>query len=180
MNRGTTILLGLALGGVLTGCASGQDPAGPDQADTAAGSPWPAPDKVPERVSLAGLDLGPMGMAEHYHPHLRVIIDEEDVAVAPNIGVDPATGQMSAVHTHEGDGTVHIEASTVGERFTLGQLFTQWGVDLSPTEIGGIKGAAGERVVVTANGVEVEGDPNDLRLEPDQEIVVRLRSSASE
>lgn len=90
--------------------------------------PWPAPvDDVPARVAAAGLDLGPMGTAEHYHPHLRILANGTEVPVPPNIGVDPATGAMSAVHTHEADGTIHIEAATAGEVFTLGQLFTEWG-----------------------------------------------------
>jgi hypothetical protein len=46
-----------------------------------------------------------------------------------NIGVEPITGAMSALHTHETDGTIHIEADTKGELFTQGQLFTQWGVN---------------------------------------------------
>jgi len=175
VNRGTTALVVLLLGGVLAGCGEEQNIA--DQ--PAAGSPWAAPSNVSERAASAGLDLGPMGMAEHYHPHLRVIIDGADVPVPPNIGVDAASGAMSAVHTHEADGTIHIEASTVGEEFTLGQLFTQWGVDLTPTQIGGIRATAGDTVAVTSNGVKVKGDPNDLRLEPDQKIVVRLRSIAS-
>lgn len=99
--------------------------------------------------------------------------------VPPNIGVDPASGAMSEVHTHEADGTIHIEASTAGEKFTLGQVFTQWGVNLTSTQIGGIRAAAGYAVAVTSNGVKVKGDPNDLRLQPDQKIVVRLRSPAS-
>lgn len=90
--------------------------------------PWPAPGDVPARVAAAGLDLGPMGTAEHYHPTLAITIHGQPVPVPPNIGVDPDTGAMSAVHTHEGDGTIHIEAHTVGEKFTLGQLFIQWGV----------------------------------------------------
>ena len=89
--------------------------------------PWPAPTDVAARVASAGLDLGPMGTAEHYHPHLRIIINGNEVPVPANIGVDPATGAMSALHTHETDGTIHIEANTVGEVFTLGQLFIQWG-----------------------------------------------------
>jgi hypothetical protein len=136
--------------------------------------PWPAPTDVPARVAQAGLDLGPMGTAEHYHPRLQVVIDGTEVPVPANIGVDPATGAMSAVHTHEGDGTIHIEADTVGEEFTLGQLFTQWGVKLSGTQIGGVKAEAGARVEVTSNGRPVTGNPVDLRLEPDQQIVVSL------
>jgi hypothetical protein len=115
-----------------------------------------------------------MGTAEHYHPSLRIIIDGEEVSVSPNIGVDPATGAMSALHTHDGDGTIHIEADSVGEQFTLGQLFTQWGVALSPEQIGGVEAEPGSKVDVTSNGAKFDGDPADLSLEPDQEIVLSL------
>ena len=125
-------------------------------------------------VAAAGLDLSPMGTAEHYHPTLAITIDDQPVPVPPNIGVDPDTGAMSAVHTHEGDGTIHIEAHTVGEKFTLGQLFTQWGVALTPTQIGGVKANAGEEVRATSNGAPVTGDPGDLELEPEQEIELTL------
>jgi len=132
--------------------------------------PWPAPRDVRARVVAAGLELGPMGTAEHYHPTLAITIDGQPVPVPPNIGVEPDTGAMSAVHTHEGDGTIHIEAHTVGEKFTLGQLFIQWGVALTPTQIGGVKANAGEEVRVTSNGAPVPGDPGELVLEPDQRI----------
>jgi hypothetical protein len=111
--------------------------------------PWPAPTDVAAWVASAGLDLGPMGMAEHYHPHLRIIINGKEVPVPANIGVDPATGAMSALHTHESDGTIHIEADKAGEVFSLGQLFILWGVKLTPTQIGGMQANHGQRVTVT-------------------------------
>lgn len=171
---------------LLTACAD-TDPTGDDRdappttsAATEAAAqpslpPWPAPvDAVPARVEAAGLDLGPMGMAEHYHPRLEIIIGGDPVQVPANIGVDPYTGAMSAVHTHETDGTIHIEADTVGEVFTLGQLFTQWGVELTSTQIGGVIAESGEKVDLTSNGTAVEGNPAELRLEPEQVIVLRL------
>lgn len=142
--------------------------------DNTSSPPWPAPTDVPDRVAAAGLDLGPMGTAEHYHPILSITIDGQPVPVTPNIGVDPTTGAMSAVHTHEGDGTIHIEADTVGEKFTLGQLFTQWGVALTPTQIGGVQAGNGEKVEVTSNGTPVPGDPADLLLEAEQQIELSL------
>ncbi len=148
---------------------------GTPTADDTSMPPWPAPADVSARVAAAGLDLGPMGTAEHYHPKLRIIIGGVDVPVPPNIGVDPNTGAMSALHTHEGDGTIHIEADTVGEPFTLGQFFTQWGVALSREQIGGARAKPGEQVQLTSNGAKVAGDPADLRLEPDQQIVLTLR-----
>lgn len=135
--------------------------------------PWPAPvEGIPALVKEAGLNLGPMGTAEHYHPTLRIVIDDETIAIPPNIGVDPSTGAMSAVHTHEGDGTIHIEADTVGEVFTLGQLFTQWDVALGADQIGDIK--SDNPIVVTVDGQQVAGDPSELRFRPDQQILLEV------
>lgn len=189
MNRAPYAVLALTALVALSACTNDPDRDGNNAApeistpssgttptpDTTSMPPWPAPVDVPARVAAAGLDLGPMGTAEHYHPHLRIVIDGAEVPVPPNIGVDPSTGAMSALHTHEGDGTIHIEADTVGEVFTLGQLFTQWGVALTPKQIGGARAKAGEQVELTSNDSKVTGDPADLRLEPKQEIVLTLR-----
>ena len=115
-----------------------------------------------------------MGTAEHYHPRLRIVIKGDEVLVPANIGVDPATGAMSALHTHEPDGTVHIEADRAGEVFTLGQLFVEWGVKLTATQIGGVQAKDGQQVTLTSNETPVAGDPAQLRLEPDQQIVLQL------
>lgn len=183
MKRRTLLAaLGVTVALTVTGCGNdtAQSPttaatSGPGpESNGASAPPWPAPTDVPARVAAAGLDLGPMGTAEHYHPNLRVLINGTEVPVPPNIGVDPTTGAMSAVHTHEGDGTIHIEAHTVGEVFTLGQVFIQWGVELTSTQIGGVKAPAGQAVTLTSNGKPVTGDPMDLRLEPKQQIVLEL------
>ena len=178
------VLAALGVAAALTVAGCGDDAAqspttaatsGPDsESNGTSGPPWPAPTDVLARVAAAGLDLGPMGTAEHYHPNLRVVINGTEVPVPPNIGVDPATGAMSAVHTHAGDGTIHIEADTVGEVFTLGQVFIQWGVELTSTQIGGVKAPADQAVTLTSNGKPVTGDPMDLRLEPEQQIVLEL------
>ncbi|MDN5761580.1 MAG: hypothetical protein L0H41_04615 [Microlunatus sp.] len=146
----------------------------PAQPDGSALPPWPAPSDVPARVAAAGLVLGPMGTAEHYHLRLRVIVNGDDVQVPANIGVDPMTGAMSPLHTHETDGTIHVEAHRVGEVFTLGQLFTQWGIELSSSQIGGVKATGGQQVTLTRNGVTSSGNPQDVRLKPDEQIVLRL------
>lgn len=113
-----------------------------------------------------------MGMAEHYHPHLRIVANGDDVPVPANIGVDVTSGAMSALHTHESDGTIHIKADTKGEVFTLGQLFTQWGVSLGVDHVGGGRGQ--DKIEVTINGEPYTGTPMDLELAPDQKIVLRV------
>lgn len=154
---------------ILTACSDSNE-----VPETAAGSPlWPAPTDVAARVQAAGLDLGPMGTAEHYHPILRIVIDGKPVPIAENIGVDPETGAMSALHTHSSDGVVHVEASEVGQTFTLGQLFTEWGLALSETEIGDLRADSGSRVTVTVDG-ETYGRPSGIVLAPDQVITLEL------
>lgn len=181
--RNARRLVPLALIGLLvSGCSSSNKPIELDDAlgrsaatapSTSAhdGTPWPAPTDVEQRAEAAGLSLGPMGTAQHYHPQLRIIVEGREMPVAANIGVDPVTGAMTALHTHEGDGTLHVEAHDAADTFTLGQLFIQWGVPLSRTQIGGI---ASDSITVTSNGQRVSSDPNDLILEPDQVIVVRV------
>lgn len=159
----------------LAGCASSADgqaaTAARDRGTATTMPPWPAPTKnVSALATEAGLNLGPMGTAEHYHPTLRVVANGEAILVPPNIGVDPSTGAMSAVHTHESDGTIHIEAQTVDEEFTLGQFFTQWNVALGTNRIGGVESKDG--ILMTVNGRPVSGDPAQLRLRPDQEIIL--------
>jgi len=177
-------VIAVVLVGLLVVAVTGQDKpdaSGPSSAsDLAAVSglgaesspPWPAPADVSTRVEAAGMDLGPMGTAEHYHAHLDVIVDGETVPVPANLGVDTASGAMAALHTHEGDGIIHIEADTEGEPFTLGQLFTEWNVKLGPERLGALGAGGGEELAVYVNGDKVDGDPRLLRLEPHQQISV--------
>ncbi len=156
---------------ILTACSNGNE----GRPEAATGSPlWPAPTDVAARVQAAGLDLGPMGMAEHYHPTLRIVIDGKQVPIAENIGVDPGTGAMSALHTHSSDGVVHVEAADVGQQFTLGQLFTEWGLALSKTEIGDLRADSDSRVTVTVDGETYVGDPSGIVFAPDQVITLEL------
>ncbi|MGH8971332.1 MAG: hypothetical protein ACRDV1_15440, partial [Actinomycetes bacterium] len=134
--------------------------------------PWPAPTDVPARAAKAGLPLGPMGTAEHYHVHLDILVDGKPVRVPANIGVDQAGGTMSYLHTHTSDGIVHIEAGETGQPFTLGQLFTQWDVRLTADRLGGLRAGGGTTLTAYVNGSRVPGDPALLRLRPHQQVTL--------
>lgn len=173
-------LLALVLAGSLTlascgGNANGTSNTQNSSPSNAAQPPWPAPTDVAQRATAAGLDLGPMGMAAHYHPRLHVIVKDQQVPVPANIGVDTNTGAMASLHTHEADGTIHIEADNAGEVFTLGQFFTEWGVALTRSRVGGVRASRTDGVVVTSDGRRVAGNPRELQLAPDQQIVVSVK-----
>ena len=120
----------------------------------------------------AGLPLGAMGTAEHYHVHLDVLVNGKAITVPANIGVDPSSGQMSYLHTHTPDGIVHIEAGRAGEPFTLGQLFTEWNVRLTATQLGALKTGGDNTLALYVNGKKVAGDPALLRLRAHQQIAL--------
>lgn len=136
------------------------------------GPPWPLPADPAQRAKAAGLPIGPMGTAEHYHAHLDVIVNGRPAAVPADIGVDPRSGQMSALHTHTPDGIVHVEAARVGEPFTLGQLFTEWNVALTPDRIGSLPATDKQPLAVYVNGEKYSGNPATLRLQDQQQIAV--------
>lgn len=142
--------------------------------------PWPLPADVPARVDAAGLNLGAMGMAEHYHAHLDILIDGMPSPVSPNLGVDPLSGAMSAVHTHAGDGIIHIEAGTKGQPYTLGQLFTEWDVQLSSDKIGSLTSGGTKSISAYVNGKRFAGNPALIRLSEHQQIALVYGTAADQ
>lgn len=134
--------------------------------------PWLLPADVPARVKAAGLTLGAMGTAEHYHVHLDILIDGKAVLVPADVGVDPSDGAMSALHSHSNDGVVHIEAATKGQAFTLGQFFTQWDVSLSGNQIGSLAAGDGNSLTAFVNGTKITSNPAMIRLAERQQITL--------
>lgn len=93
---------------------------------------------------LNGKETGiPVGNT-HWHPKLTIRIDGKEILIPDDIGV--GTGRiidtelsgmgMSPTHTHESDGTIHIEnlnPSAKPETLTLGYFFYVWEKPFSST-----------------------------------------------
>lgn len=73
----------------------------------------------------------------HWHPKLTILIDGEQILIPDNIGygtgkvVDTQLSgmRMSPTHTHESDGTIHIEninPAKKPETLTMGYFFYVW------------------------------------------------------
>ncbi|MBI2667858.1 hypothetical protein HYX17_03775 [Candidatus Woesearchaeota archaeon] len=80
--------------------------------------------------------------AVHWHPRLTIKIDGETVTIPTNIGINVGkiidtqiSGmRMSPTHTHETDGTIHLEnnnPSKKPETLTLGYFFYVWNKQFS-------------------------------------------------
>lgn len=189
---------------VLAGCATSPQPPASAPEDGALGGqpdqvtgtavvrdtklPWDRPSNQQAQVEAAGLELADAeSLTVHYHAHLDVTVDGTPVAVPAGLGINtgpggslPAHGEpgIAVLHTHDTTGTLHIEAPAA-ERFTLGQVFTEWGVALSAGQVGGYRtGEDGQVVTVTVDGAAVHGDPAQVVLADGQKIAVTVAHRA--
>ena len=128
---------------------------------------------LPARISDLGLPplTASEQLAFHIHQELQIFIDGRQFTVPAFIGIDQAGGQISAIHVHATDGVIHVESPTVRD-FTLGDFFGVWGLNFTPTAIGGFENLGGKTLQVFLNGKEYTGNPTKLVLKNHDIIVV--------
>lgn len=130
-----------------------------------------------DRIKAAGLAvLTAEGAAEHFHAHLDVFVDGKPVTVPADIGFElDTTGHptgISALHTHDESGIIHIEAPALGATYTLGQFLTEWGVLNGTDTTPGSPHAGSDGWTVTINGTKHAGTVSDVVLNAHDEIVL--------
>jgi len=156
-------------------------------------APWPAPKHPLPLVVAAGLKPERKEtLIHHVHAHLDVFVNGKHEVVPAAVGIDirdpgvhvfrapdgsKAYGGIqlcrkpciSPLHTHDNSGILHTEsASPVPNR--LGQFFTEWGVRLSRTCVGGYCKPGTIRLYV--NGKRYSGDPRAIQLTDHKEIAI--------
>jgi hypothetical protein len=183
----------------LAGCGGGKkDAVAPAKAaptPAKGAAPWPAPADAVKLTRKAGLTPETHEFVFlHVHAHLDVFVNGKPVLVPAGIGIDvanPAVQRLQAndgsigyggisppcaqpcispLHTHFIDGVLHTEAKE-NQFNTLGELFTEWNVKLTPTCVGGYcKPIAPFTVYV--DGTPFHGDPRTIELQDRREIAV--------
>jgi hypothetical protein len=141
--------------------------------------PWALPADARPYVEAAGLAvLRAEQLAVHYHAHLDVIDASTgggaEITVPAGIGFEVKNGKatgLSVLHTHDTSGIIHVE-SAKNKPYTLGQVFTEWGVALSETQLGGLHADATHVLAAYVNGRRFSGDPATLRLQRHLEIAL--------
>jgi len=133
--------------------------------------PWSAPTDVEARVKAAGLTmLTAEGTALHIHQHLTVTVDGKAVQVPAFIGIDEQAQRISAIHTHDTSGVIHVESPEV-RTFHLDQVFAEWDVRLAKHAIGSfVNGEDGTTVTVFVNQHRYTGDPRSIALTAHEDI----------
>jgi len=129
-------------------------------------------DNLAARLNAIGLpQLRAEGQALHIHQHLDIFVDGKPVTVPASFGINETAGFISAVHSHDTRGVIHVESPVVQD-FTLGQVFDVWGVKFTGDCVGGFCASGDKKLKVFVNGAEVAGNPRELKLESHQQIVV--------
>ncbi len=133
--------------------------------------PWPAPRDGISYFELAGVPSSRLDDRTGQRViTVSIRIDDADVPLVPNIGLDLPRALQAPAHTHDTSGSVWLEgagAATV----TLGQFFTVWGVRFD----GRCLGAACGQLTVTADGEPVDA-PAALVLASASDVQIRLAS----
>lgn len=139
--------------------------------DSAAGGQGSAVDTIP---------CGTGADAEHYHVHLSLFVDGQQVAIPYAIGImNPVLrGDSIAIagtcfywlHSHDRTGIIHVEPEQTGHTFTLGEYFDIWGEPLTSGNVAGHTGA----VTVYVNGARYVGDPRAITLTAYEQITLEV------
>jgi hypothetical protein len=113
------------------------------------------------------------GAVEHVHAHLQIFNHAKPLAIPAMIGIPRQGTCLYWIHTHSGDGYIHIESPIV-RTFTLGQFFDIWGEDLSWTKVSDVQAPHGKRLSIWVNGTAWHGkDPRDIVLRDHETIVIQ-------
>lgn len=108
------------------------------------------------------------GSIEHIHASVQIFDRGRAVQVPAEIGFVQNAGCLYWVHTHAGNGIVHIE-SPVKRVFTLGQFFDIWQQPLDKNDAASVHG----RLTVWVNGKPYAGDPRAIVLKDRETIVLQ-------
>jgi hypothetical protein len=102
---------------------------GGGSSSAANGTSAPASAELVRNTKAAGVPLlDAEGVATHIHTTLKVIVNGKNKQVPAFIGIDPASGKIAALHTHDTSGLIHLESAKENDSFTLDQFLTVWGM----------------------------------------------------
>jgi hypothetical protein len=143
----------------LCGCGSSKKPA-----TSAATTPATTSNGAP---LIDGISCQPEHLESHYHAHLTLLDNGQQVTVPAFIGIDLQHQCLYWLHTHDATGVMHIESPDT-RTYTLGQFFDVWGQPLSAARAASLKG----RLKVFVGGRRVSGNPRAIVLKPHELITI--------
>ena len=120
------------------------------------------------------------GTQVHVHSHLTIFVNGQARAIPAGIGIPgyPNGSCLYWLHSHYGDGIIHVESPNESDSYTLGQWFDEWGIPLSSTQVGPATGKV--TVFFTSPGKKpgiYTGNPRNLPLGDHYQIQLDVGTS---
>jgi hypothetical protein len=191
--RRTVVAIAAMLVLVASGCgksAPSPSAAPPAPRPSEGAAPWPRPENTLELIAKAGLTPQVREfLSFHVHAHLDIFVNGDPVVVPAGVGIDitdpgvrtgagPSYGGItecehpciSPLHTHDTTGVLHTEAQ-VDDPNTLGEFFTEWGVTLNDSCVGGYC-EPDATIQVFVDGDPYDGNLADISLADMTEIAI--------
>ena len=117
--------------------------------------------KSPSLENTNGVPQQPI----HWHPKLKIIIKGEEQFIPQGIGINIGNNmdneisgmRMAPTHTHESDGTIHLENNRPWQKpetLTLGYFFKVWGKNFNSSCIFEYCNGENGHLKMTVNGKE--------------------------
>jgi len=127
------------------------------------------------KVANVSCDSGEQ-LSVHYHAHLSIVYQGNEVNVPGNIGIE--ANCFYWIHTHDTTGVIHIEApkAQANHTFTLGDFFNVWNQPLSKKQVANFTISGDTKLVVYIDGkVQPDGtDPTKIPLKNHEQIVLEI------
>jgi hypothetical protein len=115
-------------------------------------------------------------LATHYHAHVSILYQGNEVNVPANIGIE--SNCFYWLHTHDTTGVIHIEApkAQANHTFTLGDFFNVMNKPLSKTQVADFKLTGDDKLVIYIDAkVQPDGtDPRSIPLKNHELIVLEI------
>lgn len=123
----------------------------------------------PEVLAISGVECHEgEATAFHVHAHLDVFVDGQEVVVPRNVGI--LSSCLFWLHTHDGDGIIHVEAPAPRE-YRVGQFIDIWSqTHTASSEL--FSSVSDKPVTAYVNGEEFDGNYRDILLASQTQIVL--------
>ena len=121
----------------------------------------------------------------HWHPALKIITNGEGQVIPANIGMSIGNNidnqisgmRMSPTHTHERDGTIHLESNRPWQKpetLTLGYFFKVWGKNFTNNCIFEHCNNENKKLTMTVNG-EPNNEFDKYMMKDNDKIVIEYK-----
>jgi hypothetical protein len=123
----------------------------------------------PTAMAISGIECDRAEQLNyHVHSHLDIFVNGVQQQIPPDIGILSSPSCLYWLHTHSGDGLIHVEAPQAGE-YTVGQFLDIWQQTNSTAFFDSVSNMP---AIAYVDGERFEGDYRSVPLESLRQVAL--------